>query len=141
MYDSLHKLSVILWWKRSNNKVYIVLGMKYLLVEKSHEGWSALLMLFSRQLYTSSITDPTILYRCLDISTILQNMIYILPVEIFDKRRKQGVRRVDRRKSKQARRAGNGLEIVPCVYRLYGAKAYVDRMEEISDSTTSSGLI
>ena len=45
---------------------------------------------------TSSIADPTILYRCLDISTIFQNLIYILPVEIFDKRRKQGVYRVER---------------------------------------------
>ena len=74
------------------------------------------------------------------ISTILQNLIYILPVEIFDKRRKQGVRRVDRRKSKQTRRAEYGLEI-PCVYRLYGPKAYVDRIKEISDSTMTSGLI
>ena len=38
------------------------------------------------------------------------------------------------------RRAGYGLEI-PCVYRLYGPKAYVDRMKEITDSMMSSGLI
>ena len=31
------------------------------------------------------------------------------------------------------RRAGYGLEI-PCVYCLYGPKAYVDRMKEITDS-------
>ena len=87
---------------------------------------------------TSSITDPTILYRCLDISTILQKRIYILPVKIFDKRRKQGVCRVDRRKVNW--RAGYGLEI-PCVYHLYGPKAYVDRIKEITDSMMSSGLI
>ena len=38
------------------------------------------------------------------------------------------------------RRAGYGLEI-PCVYRLYGPTAYVDRMKEITDSMISSGLI
>ena len=37
------------------------------------------------------------------------------------------------------RRAGYGLEI-PCVYRLYGPKAYVDKMKVITDSM-SSGLI
>ena len=30
---------------------------------------------------------------------------------------------------------------LPCVFRLYGPKAYVDKMKEISDSTMSSGLI
>ena len=38
------------------------------------------------------------------------------------------------------RRAGYGLEI-PCVYRLYGPKAYVDKMKVITDSMMSSGLI
>ena len=38
------------------------------------------------------------------------------------------------------RRAEYGLEI-PCVYRLYGPKAYVDRMKEITESMMSSGLI
>ena len=38
------------------------------------------------------------------------------------------------------RRAEYGLEI-PCVYRLYGPKAYVERMKEITDSMMSSGLI
>ena len=49
-YDSLHTLTIILWWKRSNNKVYvynkhnhiknmaIVLEMKCLLVEKVMNG-------------------------------------------------------------------------------------------------------
>ena len=40
----------------------------------------------------------------------------------------------------QDRRAGYGLEI-PCVYRLYGPKAYVDKMKVITDSMMSSGLI
>ena len=65
-------------------------------------------------------------------------LIYILPVKIFDKRRKQGVRRGDRRKVNW--RAGYELEI-PCVYHLYGPKAYVDRIKEITDSMMSSGLI
>ena len=38
------------------------------------------------------------------------------------------------------RKAGYGLEI-PCVYRLYGPKAYVDKMKEITDTMISSGLI
>ena len=39
------------------------------------------------------------------------------------------------------RRAGYGLKI-PCVYCLYGPKAYVDRMKEITDrSIMCSGLI
>ena len=38
------------------------------------------------------------------------------------------------------RKAGYGLEI-PCVYRLYGPKAYVDKMKEMTDTMISSGLI
>ena len=38
------------------------------------------------------------------------------------------------------RKAGYGLEI-PCVYRIYGTKAYVDKMKEITDSMMSSGLL
>ena len=38
------------------------------------------------------------------------------------------------------RSAGYGLEI-PCVYRIYEPKAYVDRMKEITDSMMSTGLI
>ena len=65
--------------------------------------------------------------------------LHLIPVKSFDKRCKQGVHQVDRRKNKQARRAGYGLKIL-CVYSLYGPKACVDRMKEISDSTMSSGL-
>lgn len=38
------------------------------------------------------------------------------------------------------RGAGYGLEI-PCVYRLYGPKIYVDKMKQIKDTMTSSGLL
>lgn len=38
------------------------------------------------------------------------------------------------------RRAGFGLEL-PCVYRLYGPKAYIDKMKELVHSLSSSGLL
>jgi len=38
------------------------------------------------------------------------------------------------------RGAGYGLE-VPCKYRLYGAKPYIDTMQELVDSLVSTGLI
>ena len=71
---------------------------------------------------TSLITDPHHT-RCLDISKILQKLIYILPVKIFDKRHiNKALAEVTGEKVNW--RAGYGLEI-PCVYRLYGPKAYV----------------
>ena len=63
-------ITIILWWRRSNNKVYvynkqsyqkvmaIVLEMKCLLVEKSHE-WVVCFVDAAFKLATSSITDPT----------------------------------------------------------------------------------
>ena len=58
-----------------------------------------------------------------------------LTCRVFDKRRKQGVRGGDRRKSKQEgwMWARDNLFVSP--------KAYVDRMKEITDSVMSSGLI
>ena len=38
------------------------------------------------------------------------------------------------------RKAGYGLEI-PCVYRIYGTKAYVDKIKEITDSMMFSGIL
>lgn len=38
------------------------------------------------------------------------------------------------------RGAGYGLEI-PCVYHLYGPKPYIDKMTELVDSLTTSGLV
>ena len=38
------------------------------------------------------------------------------------------------------RGAGYGLE-VPCIYRLYGPKVYIDRMKELIDSLRSAGLV
>ena len=38
------------------------------------------------------------------------------------------------------RGAGYGLEI-PCVYRLYGPKVYIDRMKELIDSLRAGGLV
>ena len=38
------------------------------------------------------------------------------------------------------RGAGYGLE-VPCVYRLYGPKIYVERLNELVDSLRKAGLI
>ena len=38
------------------------------------------------------------------------------------------------------REAGYGLEI-PCVYRLYGPKVYIDRMKELIDSLRAGGLV
>ena len=38
------------------------------------------------------------------------------------------------------RGAGYGLE-VPCKYKLYGAKPYIDKMQEIVDSLLSTGLL
>ena len=38
------------------------------------------------------------------------------------------------------RRGGYGLE-VPCVYRLYGPKAYIEKMKELADSLRKAGLL
>ena len=38
------------------------------------------------------------------------------------------------------RGAGYGLEI-PCIYHLYGPKPYIDKMKELVDSRTASGLV
>jgi len=38
------------------------------------------------------------------------------------------------------RGAGYGLEI-PCIYRLYGPKVYIDKMKELVDSLKMSGLL
>ena len=38
------------------------------------------------------------------------------------------------------RGAGYGLEI-PCIYRLYGPKIYIDRMKNLVDSLKNSGLL
>ena len=38
------------------------------------------------------------------------------------------------------RGAGYGLEI-PCVYHLYGPKPYIDKITELVDSLTTSGLV
>ena len=38
------------------------------------------------------------------------------------------------------RGAGYGLKI-PCVYRLYGPKVYIDRMKELIDSLRAGGLV
>ena len=38
------------------------------------------------------------------------------------------------------RGAGYGQEI-PCVYRLYGPKVYIDRMKELIDSLRAGGLV
>ena len=38
------------------------------------------------------------------------------------------------------RGAGYGLEI-PCEYHLYGPKPYIDKMKELVDSLSSSGLL
>jgi len=38
------------------------------------------------------------------------------------------------------RGAGYGLE-VPCIYRLYGPKAYTDRMKELVDNLRASGHV
>ena len=38
------------------------------------------------------------------------------------------------------RGAGYGLEI-PCIYHLYGPKPYIDKMKELVDSLTASGLV
>ena len=43
-------------------------------------------------------------------------------------------------RDKVNRGAGYGLEI-PCVYRIYGAKTYVDKMKELIDSMTAAGHI
>ena len=88
---------------------------------------------------TSSITDPTILDAWI-YPRFFKNGFTSYLSRFLTKRRKQGVRQGDRRKNKQARRAGYGLEI-PCVYRLYGPKAYVDRMKEITDSMMSLDLM
>ena len=37
------------------------------------------------------------------------------------------------------RGAGYGLEI-PCVYKFYGPKPYIDKLKEVTDSLKSSGL-
>ena len=38
------------------------------------------------------------------------------------------------------RGGGYGLE-VPCVYRLYGPKAYIEKMKELADSLRKAGLL
>ena len=38
------------------------------------------------------------------------------------------------------RGAGYGLEI-PCVYRLYGPKVYIDRMKQLTDSLRAAELM
>ena len=38
------------------------------------------------------------------------------------------------------RGAGYGLEI-PCIYHLYGPKAYIDKLKELVDSLKASGLL
>ena len=38
------------------------------------------------------------------------------------------------------RGAGYGLEI-PCIYHLYGPKPYIDKMKELVDAFTASGLV
>ncbi len=38
------------------------------------------------------------------------------------------------------RGGGYGLE-VPCVYRLYGPRVYIERMKELVDSLRTAGLI
>ena len=38
------------------------------------------------------------------------------------------------------RGAGYGLEI-PCIYRLYGPREYIDKMKEIIDSLKTNGFV
>ena len=42
--------------------------------------------------------------------------------------------------AKVNRGSGYGLEI-PCIYHLYGTKPYIDKMKELVDSLTASGLV
>ena len=77
---------------------------------------------------TSSITDPTILdagyiHDSTKTSSYLSSFLTRDVNKAF----------AEVTGEKVNRRAGYGLQI-PCVYRLYGPKAYVDRMKEITDS-------
>ena len=57
---------------------------------------------------------------------------------ISDERYKQGFHRSDRRDGE--RKAGYGLE-VPCVFRLYGPKAYIDKIKELVEALFVDGLL